>query len=53
MASGQLRAVLGLHTREVNGVTFSSDGRFLISASAANASWWVKGGEIKVWKADR
>jgi WD40 repeat protein len=51
--SGQLRAVLSGHTREVNAVAFSSDGRLLVSAAAANASWWVKGGEIKIWKADR
>jgi WD40 repeat protein len=52
ISSGQLRAVLPGHTREVNAVTFSSDGRILISASGANASWWVKGGEVMVWKAD-
>jgi WD40 repeat protein len=49
--SRQLRAVLLGHTREVNAVCFSHDGNLLLSASAPNSSWFVTGGEVKVWKA--
>ena len=51
--SRQLRAELKGHTREVNGVIFSRDGRYLVSAGGANAEEWVRFGEIKIWKADK
>ncbi len=56
VATGQLRAVLAGHTREVVGVAFASDGRTLVSASYPDFSgqgWWIHGGEVNVWKADR
>jgi WD40 repeat protein len=50
--SWQLRAELSGHSREVTAVAFAADGRVLVSsASPANGDLWVKGGEIKVWKA--
>ncbi len=52
LPSRQLRAVLLGHTREVTAVTFSHDGKFLLSASAPISSWFVTGGEVKIWKAD-
>jgi WD40 repeat protein len=49
--SRQLRAVLLGHSREVNAVCFSHDGKILLSAAAPYSSWFVTGGEVKVWKA--
>jgi len=51
LSCGQLRAVFAGHTREVNDVVFCPNGHYLVSASAANAAWWVKRGEVLVWKA--
>jgi len=51
ISCGQLRAVFAGHTREVNDVVFCPNGHYLVSASAANAAWWVKRGEVLVWKA--
>jgi eukaryotic-like serine/threonine-protein kinase len=52
LRSRQLRAVLPGHTREISALAFGPEGRFLISASAAASHSWVRGGEIKVWKAE-
>ena len=52
LPSRQLRAVLLGHTREVNAVTFSHDGKLLLSASAPISHWYVTSGEVKIWKAD-
>jgi len=51
LSCGQMWAVFAEHTREVNDVVFCSNGHYLVSASAANAVWWVKRGEVLVWKA--
>ena len=51
-ATGQLRALLEGHTCEITAVAFAPDGKMLASASAyPGTSWWIKGGEIKLWYA--
>ena len=50
--TGEERAVLSGHTREVTGVAFRPDGLTLISGSGPyRSSSWVRGGEIKFWDA--
>jgi len=53
--TGQLRALLSGHSREVLGVAFTPDGQTLISAAAPEKSLphWVKGGEVKLWTTRR
>jgi WD40 repeat protein len=53
VTSGQLRAILSGHSREVRALTFGPGDRFLVSASASGYSWFAKGGEVKIWDADR
>ncbi len=48
--TGQQRAVLAGHLREVSALAFSADGKLLASGSHNRAGYsWIKGGEIKVW----
>ncbi len=50
--SGQLRAVLPGHNREVTAVAFSQNGKMLVSTSSVLGVSWVRGGDLKVWKAE-
>ena len=51
LRSRQLRGILGGHTREIHCLSFCPGGDCLLSGSTADSNWWVKGGEIKIWKA--
>jgi tetratricopeptide (TPR) repeat protein len=53
--TGQLRAVLPGHSREVGALVFTPDGQTLVSAASPLkfAPMYVTGGEIKLWTARR
>jgi WD40 repeat protein len=53
--TGQLRAVLPGHSREVQALAFTADGQTLVSAAGPvkYAPIFVRGGEVKLWTARR
>jgi WD40 repeat protein/serine/threonine protein kinase len=53
--TGQLRAVLPGHSREVGTLVFTADGQTLVSAAAPvkYLPSYVRGGEVKLWTARR
>jgi tetratricopeptide (TPR) repeat protein len=53
--TGQLRAVLPGHSREVQALAFTADGQTLVSAAGPvkYLPGYVRGGEVKLWTARR